>query len=119
MQRSPGQAANALFPEAASANRPIFYRDGRPASVTEVYATLTHGVTTPVQASQPREAGYIEWASQRRTQAREQERMLVDMLLRGPVDPEESGDDGLSRSMFSTDMLRMLSEARENGRRSS
>ncbi len=119
VQRSPGQAANALFPEAASANRPIFYRDGRPASVTEVYAALTHGVTTPVQANQPRETGYIEWASQRRTQTREQERMLVDMLLRGPVDPEESGDGSVSRSMFSSDMLRMLSEARENGQRSS
>ncbi len=119
VQRSPAQAASTLFPEAAAANRPIFYRDGRPASVTEVYANLTHGATAPVQASQAKQTGYIEWASARRTQTREQEKMLVDMLLRGPEDPEESGDDSVSRSMFSSDMLRMLSEAGENGRRSS
>ena len=119
VQRSPAQAASTLFPEAAAANRPIFYRDGRPASVTEVYDRLTHGATSPVQASQPKQTGYIEWASARRTQTREQEKMLVDMLLRGPIEPEESGDDGASRSMFSSDMLRVLSEARESGRRSS
>ncbi len=120
VQRSPGQAASALFPEAAAANRPIFYRDGRPASVTEVYEVLTHGASTPAPAAvQPRETGYIEWASERRTQTREQERMLVEMLLRGPAEPEESGGDGLSRSMFSSDMLKVLAEARESGRRSS
>ncbi len=117
MQRSPRLAANGLFPEAAAANRPIFYREGRPASVTEVYDSLTHGATAPVQASRPAETGYIEWASARRTQTREQERMLVDMLLRGPEDPVESGGDAVSRSMFSSDMLRMLSEARDTGRK--
>ncbi len=43
--------------------------------------------------------------------------MLVDMLLRGPEDPAESGGDAVSRSMFSSDMLRMLSEARDTGRK--
>ena len=31
MDRNPGGSAAALFPEAASANRSIFYRNGRPA----------------------------------------------------------------------------------------
>lgn len=40
LDRNPGASASALFPEAASANRSIFYRDGRPATVAEVHANL-------------------------------------------------------------------------------
>ncbi len=40
MDRRPGASAAALFPEAAAANRSIFYRDGRPATVAEVHANL-------------------------------------------------------------------------------
>lgn len=36
----PGASAASLFPEAAGANRSIFYRDGRPATVAEVHANL-------------------------------------------------------------------------------
>lgn len=39
-QNNPQVSAASLFPDAAAANRSIFYRDGRPASVTEVYANL-------------------------------------------------------------------------------
>ena len=37
----PGASAAALFPQAAAANRSIFYRDGRPATVGDVYANLS------------------------------------------------------------------------------
>jgi hypothetical protein len=40
LDRNPASSASALFPEAASANRSIFYRDGRPATVAEVHANL-------------------------------------------------------------------------------
>ena len=40
MDRRPGSSAAAIFPEAAAANRSIFYRDGRPATVAEVHANL-------------------------------------------------------------------------------
>jgi len=40
MDRNPGGSAAALFPEAARANRSIFYKDGRAATVAEVYANL-------------------------------------------------------------------------------
>ncbi|HEV2080872.1 MAG TPA: transglycosylase SLT domain-containing protein [Brevundimonas sp.] len=40
LDRRPGSSAVALFPQAASANRSIFYRDGRPATVEELYANL-------------------------------------------------------------------------------
>ncbi|MES2861552.1 MAG: transglycosylase SLT domain-containing protein [Pseudomonadota bacterium] len=40
MTTRPGASAAAMFPQAASANRSIFYRDGRPATVAEVHANL-------------------------------------------------------------------------------
>lgn len=40
MERRPGASAAAIFPSAASANRSIFYREGRPATVAEVHANL-------------------------------------------------------------------------------
>lgn len=40
MRSRPGSSAASLFPEAASANRSIFYKGGRPATVAEVYANL-------------------------------------------------------------------------------
>ena len=40
VQSRPQSSAAALFPEAASANRSIFYRNGRPATAAEVHANL-------------------------------------------------------------------------------
>ncbi len=40
MSSRPNSSAASLFPEAASANRSIFYKQGRPATVAEVYANL-------------------------------------------------------------------------------
>ncbi|WP_292059148.1 hypothetical protein [Brevundimonas sp. UBA5936] len=40
MQSRPQTSAVALFPEAASANRSIFYRNGRAATAAEVHANL-------------------------------------------------------------------------------
>jgi hypothetical protein len=50
MATRPGASAVAMFPEAASANRSIFYRNGRPATVAEVHANLqsTAGGPAPV-----------------------------------------------------------------------
>ncbi len=40
MTSRPGSSAVAMFPQAAAANRSIFYRDGRAATVAEVHANL-------------------------------------------------------------------------------
>ena len=40
MATRPGASAPSLFPEAAGANRSIFFRSGRPATVAEVHANL-------------------------------------------------------------------------------
>ena len=112
-EKSPSVSAAAMFPDAAAANRSIFYKDGHAASVGEVYANLTRGQTGAATAA-PAAAnpGFIEYASARRIERIEQERELVDLVLRGPVDAD-GGHANLGGSMFSTEMLRMLSQARD------
>ncbi len=112
-EKSPSVSAAAMFPDAAAANRSIFYKDGHAASVGEVYANLTRGQTGAAPAA-PATAnpGFIEYASARRIERIEQERELVDLVLRGPVDAD-GGHANLGGSMFSTEMLRMLSQARD------
>ncbi len=51
MDRRPGISAASIFPEAAAANRPIFYRDGRPATVAEVHANLQRSAGDGAPAS--------------------------------------------------------------------
>jgi len=51
MERRPGASAVGLFPEAAAANRSIFYRDGRPATVAEVHANLQRSAGEGAPAS--------------------------------------------------------------------
>ena len=125
---SPGASAAAMFPEAAAANRSIFYREGRAATVGEVYANLTKtgggGAvpdTTPTTAPET-DQGFVQYATGRRLERIRQEEALVSLILRG----SQNADDGFSlasnsgggssasrmtSSMFSSEMLRVLSEA--------
>lgn len=58
MDRNPNGSAAALFPDAARANRSIFYRDGRAATVAEVHANLqrTAGQGAPASGAGSGEA---------------------------------------------------------------
>ena len=118
VRASPGANAAAMFPEAAGANRGIFYRDGRPATVAQVYANLTAapGADAPATAAPAAGAaadpGFLQYASARRTERLQEEQALVALVLRGP----ESADDAgmalqTANSLFSTEMLRTLAEA--------
>jgi len=117
---TPQASAAALFPDAAASNHAIFYRGGRPASVTEVYLNLTRtGGAEPVaapaaaaSAPAPQPDQFLQYASARRLDRVEQERELVDMVLRGPEEPDRTGSKGVAGSMFSAEMLRVLSDAR-------
>ena len=58
MATRPGASAAAMFPDAAAANRSIFYRDGRAATVAEVHANLQRtagegGAVAPVGPQAP------------------------------------------------------------------
>jgi hypothetical protein len=112
---TPGASAASLFPDAAQANRPIFYREGRPATVAEVYANLTRtgGAGQAVDARP--DGGFTQYASGRRMERMEQQQMMIDIILRGGQSPENAGaGQRLSGSLFSSEMLRVLSEASDN-----
>jgi hypothetical protein len=121
---SPTVSAAALFPDAAASNRGIFYHGGRAATVTEVYANLTAGPgNAPAQVAPAPEAspdqGFIQYAAARRQDRLQQQQEMVDLILRGP---EATDDVGLSvqtaNSLFSTEMLRALSQANSKNRQS-
>ena len=114
----PGASAAALFPDAAQANRSIFYRDGRAATVAEVYANLTRtgGMGRGVEApAAPADDGFLQYASARRTERMKEQDALVDLILRGSQSPDSGSTSArLSGSIFSSEMLRVLSDARDN-----
>lgn len=131
VQTSPNTTAASLFPDAAASNHAIFYRDGRAATVSELYANLTHAQSAgPVRAAAPAatvpDQGFLQYASARRLDRMAQEEAMVEMVLRGPQAPDISGNPnvgggsgGVANSLFSADMLRVLSDARHgrsNGR---
>jgi hypothetical protein len=133
-QSRPGTSAAALFPDAASANPAIFYRDGRASSVAEVYANLTGAqasapavaFTTAVAAPQA-EPAFVHSGVEARLARIEQERQLADMILGidpgednafGPAAARTSGSRGLTNSLFTSEMLALLSQARQGSGRS-
>jgi hypothetical protein len=121
VKATPHAQASTIFPDAARANPAIFHRDGRPASVSEVYADLTStGGGTAVAAAPETaidtaaEQKFIHYAGGRTADRVEQQRQLVDLVLRGSLDPdgistasnEGSGSGGITDSLFNTAMLR-------------
>jgi hypothetical protein len=112
MQGSSQAPAASLFPDAAAANRGVFYRAGQPVSVGELYANLSAtggglGVGAPAEVeADPGQAAFATYAGARRGDRELQEAMLVDMLLTG------SGRESALSSMFSSEMLALFTQAR-------
>ena len=124
VRSNPTANASALFPDAAHANRSIFYREGRAATVGEVYANLTAnpqagGATERSAPSAPAQdtAAFVQYASARHTDRVAQQQAMIDLVLRGPLSADDVGQaQQAAGSMFSSEMLRVLSEARDRGR---
>lgn len=125
--KTPGASAASMFPEAAQANRSIFYRDGRAATVGEVYANLTKtgGAGRAVDASRSvgADQGFVQYASGRRLERLHQQEAVVELILRGSQGADATfgglGSGGgagqrLASSMFSSEMLRVLAEAKDS-----
>jgi hypothetical protein len=127
---SPSANAAAMFPDAAEANRSIFYKDGRAATVGEVYANLTKtgGAASRVTDPAPNRSGdevdqgFLQYAGGRRLEHIRQQEAMVDLILRGSQDAgnpfSATSSDGtlgggqrLANSMFSAEMLRVLADA--------
>lgn len=82
----PDASAAALFPAAAGANTSIFRREGRSATVAELYAGLTRtGGTAPAVSAAPErvapEPAFVTYSGQSRLDTVSRERALVDALL--------------------------------------
>ena len=117
VKSTPHATASAIFPDAARANPAIFHRDGRPASVSEVYADLTStggAVAISAAPADPvAEEKFIHYAGSRQSDRVEQQKALVDLVLRGSLDPDgvrmasdSGGSESLTGSMFNAAMLR-------------
>ncbi len=119
VQNNPGVSAASLFPDAAGANRSLFYRDGKAVSVASLYGNLTRGGGAGETVSERPEIdqGFVSYAAAR-TSDRGREQAMIDLILRGPtgVDDGGLGSSGgagsrLSGSLFTSEMLRVLSDA--------
>lgn len=131
---SPGASAAAMFPEAAQANRSIFYREGRPTTVAELYANLTKtGGANPIADPAPSRAGdgdqgFTQYAGSRRLEHIQRQEAVMNLILRGSQDVGDpftgsgaaSGSGAgqrLASSMFSAEMLRVLADANDKVKR--
>ena len=120
VQSRPGASAAALFPDAAHANRAIFYRDGRAASVSEVYANLTRtGGEVPAMDTPSKEdlglGGFIQYASADRAAQLRNENALVAMILgRDANDLTPDAGGRLTGSLFTSEMLKVLADSRDS-----
>jgi hypothetical protein len=118
VENNPGASAANLFPEAARANKSIFYRDGRPASVAQVYANLARAagpseIAPAAVKARDEDGGFTEYASARRSERERQQEVLVNMILRGSQPLDQTGvGSRLAGSMFTTEMLKLLSDSR-------
>lgn len=103
VRNNPGASAAALFPDAAHANRSIFYRDGKPASVAQVYANLTRtggagpGVDSSAQAAPTvPDLSFRDLALARRLDRLRSDRDLLNRM---------NGESGLGQSLFEAQLL--------------
>jgi len=120
-QTRPGATAAQLFPDAAHANKAIFYRDGRAATVGEVYANLTKaaGSTAAPVAHSPDVApvnddgGFIHYASARTLDRQQTQQELISLILKGTQPSDQAGvGSRLAGSLFTSEMLKVLSDSR-------
>jgi hypothetical protein len=113
VQNSPNTPAASLFPDAAAANHNIFYHDGQARTVNEVYANLnrTGGADgTPIE-SDSGQGAFVTYASAGRMERAREQEMLMQLIM-------SNGDEKSPiASMFSTDLLNVLSNARQGGGR--
>ena len=110
---NPNLTAAALFPDAAASNHNVFYRSGRALTVAEVYADLSRagGVDVGVQAAataDPGEGAFAAYAGAAHSERLREESMLINLIM---SDPEGGSSKSPVGSMFSSEMLSVLSAA--------
>jgi hypothetical protein len=121
---TPTATAAALFPDAAASNHEVFYRGGRPVTVSELYSNLSRtgggrdvAIAKAVE-SDPGEGRFTAYAGAARTERLREQAMLVNFILTDshsddPGMPEASSSATAARSMFSSEMLGLLASAQK------
>lgn len=115
-ERHPSASAAHLFPDAAHANKAIFYPGGQAATVGQVYANLTKTAGSgqpiaPAPAAPSEDGGFIQYASARTADHRTQQEELIALILKGSQASDEMGVGArLTGSLFTSEMLKVLSE---------
>jgi hypothetical protein len=117
VETTPGAVAAHMFPDAAKANKSIFFKDGHPASVAQVYANLAKAAgpgEAAAEAAPGNEAdGFAEYAGARRSDRVREQDALVAMILRGSQPADQLGvGSRLAGSLFTSEMLKMLADSR-------
>jgi hypothetical protein len=121
VENTPAASAAHLFPDAARANRAIFYPGGKAASVAQVYADLARAAggqgsapeAAPAAEPADETGAFLQYASARRDDRVRQQDALVAMILRGSQPADEAGvGSRLAGAMFTSEMLRVLSDSR-------
>ena len=113
MDSRPGASAASMFPQAASANRSIFYRDGRPATVAEVHANLQRtasgsaGVVTEPERPAAPSLSEQQMAVAERMDRLRQDQSLLHLLL------GQDGASGQGRSSAFLTAFAPLEESRQ------
>ena len=114
-QATPGISAAALFPQAAAANRGVFYAGGLPVSVAQLHRNLSAtagdglGVTGAPEPD-PGEGAFAAYAGAARSERRREQELLVDFILKGSSATE--GSKGPASSLFTSELLSILAEAK-------
>lgn len=107
---SPNAQAAGLFPDAAGANHNVFYRNGRPLTVAEVYTDLSQtggGVTAATTAADPGQPAFVAYAGAARTERLREQALLVNFFL-----TDAQGDRPELHQIYSTEMLAAYARAR-------
>ncbi len=89
----PSATAAPFFPQAAAANRGLFYRDGRAESVGELYADLTRDPTAGTVAT-PATETFTQYAAARRIDHETQGRALTALAARAGRNRATTGAPG-------------------------
>ena len=112
-QASPNALAANLFPDAASANRGVFYRDGRALSVSEVYANLgATGGSDKAIASDPGQAAFIQYAGAGRLERLREQAMLMQFILQGPDSGGAFASSSPLKGLMQAEMMNAFAKAK-------
>lgn len=113
-QTTPNAIAANLFPDAAGANRSIFYRDGRPLTVAQLYANLgATGGSDAAIASDPGQAAFVQYAGAGRLERLREQALLMQFILQGPDNAlGTSSNPSPLRGLMQSEMMNAFAKAK-------